>query len=481
MAKITSVKKNFYYNSIYQILTIIIPLITAPYISRVIGPTGNGIYSYTYSIVQYFALFAMLGLNNYGNRSVAKCRNNKEKLSKEFCSIYAMQLMTSLIMLTIYVGYITVFNKKYFIYSLVQLIYLISVCFDINWFFYGLEEFKLTVIRNTIIRLITVIGIFTIVKSEEDLIIYVVLMCISSLISQLILWPFLKKRINFIRPKLSDITKHIIPNLRLFIPVIAISIYKFMDKIMLGNMSTMENVGYYEYAERIINIPLSIITALGTVMLPRISNLVANGQDEKIKFYIDKSIKYMMFLSIPIAVGLIVISPNFIPLFLGEEFLQTAYIIQYLSVTIIFISWANVIRTQYLIPKEKDSIYINSVIIGAVVNFIINIILIPKYQTVGAAIGTIAAEFSVMLYQTIKVRKTLEIKKYLLDTSKFAITGIVMFGVVILLKKIIHNTIGLLIIQVVAGGLVYFILNYQFIKENIIYIPILNKLIKNDR
>lgn len=474
----SSVKKNFSYNIIYQILTLILPLITAPYISRVIGAEGTGIYSYTSSIVQYFILFAMLGMNNYGNRTIAKCRNDKDELSKKFSSLYIFQLITSTLMVILYIGYICLFNNQYLEASLIQLIYLISTCFDISWFFFGLEKFKLTVIRNTIIKILSATSIFIFVKNKDDLMIYITLMSASHLLSQLSLWPFLKSEVKLVKPKIKDIMSHLKPNLILFIPVIAVSLYKIMDKIMLGNMATVQDVGYYEYAEKIINIPLSIITALGTVMLPRISNLVANNNQEKIKFYIDKSMQFVLFVSIAMCFGLIAISPRFVPIFLGDEFVQTGYILQLLSVTIIFISWANVIRTQYLIPNEEDKPYIISVFIGAIINFVVNILLIPRYKTIGAAIGTICAEISVAIYQTIAVRKEIDFRKYIKYIVQFILSGLIMYIIIINLTHIMNNSYLLIISQVTLGAIIYCILNYKIILENIKYIPFLNKIRK---
>lgn len=476
----SSVRKNFTYNIVYQILILILPLITAPYISRVIGAEGNGIYSYTYSIVQYFVLFAMLGLNNYGNRTIAKCKDNKEELSKEFSSIYVMQLITTTAMTILYIGYILFFDSKYITVAMLQIIYLVSTCFDINWFFFGLEKFKLTVTRNTIIKILATFSVFAFVKSKNDLVIYIIIMVLSALISQLALWPFLRKEVKFVKPKIKDVTKHIKPNAVLFIPVIAVSIYKIMDKIILGNMATIENVAYFEYAERIINIPISIITALGTVMLPRISNLMAKGEDEKVKFYIDKSIQFMLFISIAMCIGLIVIAPEFVPIFLGNEFIKSGNIVQLLAITIVFISWANVIRTQYLIPKERDKEYIISVALGAVVNLIINIVLIPRYQAIGSAIATICAEFVVMVYQILAVRNEIGIKKYLKYIIRFILSGIIMYFCITWIKMIINNEYILIFVQVLLGTLVYVALNYKFIGENIQYIPILSKLKKEN-
>lgn len=472
----SSIKKNFSYNIIYQILVIILPLITTPYVSRTIGAEGSGIYSYTYSIANYFVLFAMLGLNNYGNRMIAKCKDDKQKLSKEFSSIYAMQLITSIISIIVYIVYVLVFDNQYYINALIQLIYVLSACFDINWFFFGLEKFKLTVTRNMIIKIISAISIFIFVKDKNDLVIYTIIMTSSTLISQLALWPFVKKEVKFAKTKISDIIKHIKPNIILFIPVIAISIYKLMDKIMLGSMSTVEMVGYYEYADRITTIPLSIITALGTVMLPRVSNLVSRGEKDKIKFYIDKSMQFVLFLSVAMCFGLIVISPEFVPIYLGNEYIQTAKITQILSVVLIFSSWANVIRTQYLIPNEKDKSYIVSVSVGAIVNFISNSILIPRYAAVGAAIGTVLAEFSVMLVQTIAVVKELEIKKFVIYFIKFLISGFIMYIVIEVFQNVISNAYVLIVVQILVGIVIYIAINYKFVWENIQYIPILNKI-----
>ena len=460
-----SIKKNYFYNVAYQILILILPLITAPYISRVIGAEGLGIYSYTYSIAYYFALIGMLGVNNYGNRLIAKCRKNKSELSKRFWEIYSLQLITTVLALIIYIIYMLSITNEYKEYAIIQIIYIISECIDINWFFFGLEKFKLTVMRNTIIKLASVLCIFVFVKTKDDLVKYTFIMTITSLLSQLSLWIFVKKEIEFIKPKISEIKKHIKPNIILFIPVIAVSLYKVMDKIMLGNMTNVQNVGLYENAEKIIGIPLSLITALGTVMLPRMSNLLANNNSEKLYEYIRKSLVFSMFLAVPTIYGLIGIGTDFAPLFFGEEFIQTGIIIQYLAITIIFISIANVIRTQYLIPKEKDKIYVISTIAGAIVNLIMNYLLIPKYQTIGASIGTIFAEFAVFIIQILYVWKELKIKQYIPNLLSFLFKGFVMFIVVCLLNNISANVEIKIVIQIVSAIITYILLNINYISS----------------
>lgn len=453
-----SIKKNFLYNVFYQSLTMLLPLLTAPYIARVIGAEGVGIYSYSSSIVNYFVLFAMLGLANYGNRSIAQVRDNKELLSQEFFNIYGLQLITSLIMIVGYVFYINTFITENRLIFFIQLVLLLATILDINWLFFGLEQFKLTVTRNTVIKLLTVGSIFIFVKDINDLWVYTAIMAGGTLVSQLMLWFFIRKYVYFRIPTMKGIYSHIKPNLVLFIPVLAVSIYKIMDKIMLGSMTNMLEVAYYENSEKLIKIPMGIIIALGTVMLPRMSNLIATGNNNQAMKMIEMSLKFIMFLAIGIAGGLIIVSPNFIPLFLGEEFVNAIPVVLLLSITVIFISWANVIRTQYLIPYKKDKIYIKSTLLGALVNVISNIIFIPIYGAVGAAIGTIFAEATVAIYQTIKVRYELDIRKYLINSIVYICPAIIMYIVGNIISLKFSSSIVIIGMQIICGGSIYLIL-----------------------
>ncbi len=287
-----STKKNFIYNLAYQILVMVLPLITTPYIARVIGPEGVGVQSYTYSVANYFVLFAVLGINNHGNRSIAMVRNDKEKLSRTFSSIYSVQFIMSIIMIVLYLMYVLFFIKDNKIIYIIQSIYILSALLDINWFFFGMEQFKLTVVRNAIVKLASVGSIFIIVKSAEDLYLYSLILALGSLVSQIVLWMYLKKYIRLVKVTKEEIIPQIKPILILFIPAIAISIYKIMDKIMLGSMTNMIEVGLFENTEKIINIPLGVISALGTVMLPKMSNIYANGNEESGKKYIGLSINF---------------------------------------------------------------------------------------------------------------------------------------------------------------------------------------------
>lgn len=476
MKKESSIKKNFTYQMIYELLVFILPFITSPYISRVIGAEGLGIYSYSNSVAYYFVLFSLLGIKNYGNRAIAKSRDDQEELNNTFSSLYFLHLLISIFFCLAYIGYILIVKENQ-LYAAIQLFYVLSGLFDISWFYFGIEHFKLTVTRNVIIRIINVICVFTFVKNSDDLWKYCLIMSLGQLISQMSLWLPLKKYVKFQKPSISEMRVHLKPLIILFVPAIAVSLYKYMDKIMLGMISSHSELGYYENAEKVINIPTTIIGSFGTVMLPKMSNLAAGSDNDKFKKYISISMKYIMCLALALSFGLASVGQTFAPIFWGDKFEYSGTIIMYLSATIPFISFANVIRTQYLIPNERDKEYLISVLAGAIVNFCINSLLIPSQGAIGAAIGTIGAEITVCLIQTFSVRKTLQIREYIKSFIFFVPIGCIMFFVVYFIGEFMELSILTLLIQIITGVIIYagtaFI--YYLKRNDDIVIKLLNK------
>ena len=451
----STLKKNIIYQTLYQILAIILPLITAPYVSRVLGATNIGIYSYTYSVASYFSLFAMLGINNYGNRIIAQVRDDSEKLSRTFSSLLTVHGIAALLMILMYLLYCFFVANEYQVYALIQGLYVIGSLFDINWFYFGIEKFKLTVTRNTIIKVITVICIFLFVKQRDDLWIYILILALGSCVSQSMVWIFIRKFTKFTRPRLNELKVHIKPLFILFIPSIAVSLYKVMDKIMLKWLSDTIQVGYYENSEKVINIPQGIIAAVGTVMLPKMSNLVIKKDSLNLKKYMEWSIQGVMFISVGVTFGLAGVAHEFVPVYFGNDFLPCEFLIMGLVASIPFISFANIIRTQYLIPNKYDNVYVVSVIAGAIINLIINGLLIPLYQAMGAVIGTLAAEISVCVIQCVAVRKKLPLGKYLASIALFPIFGIIMFATIKKIGQMCENLFWAIVIEIIIGALMY--------------------------
>lgn len=448
-------EKNYIYNIIYQFLILLLPLITAPYLARTIGPNGVGVYSYTYSVAQYFLLFAMLGISNHGNRSIAAVRDDKKKMEKTFWSIRAIQTITFSIAVVLYILYLLFFNIDYKTIACIQLIYILSGAFDISWFFFGTEQFKITVTRNFIIKILTVMLIFLLVHNKNDLVKYTLIISLGFLFSQIYLWKHLFNQISFCKISFKDLAPHIKPIIVLFVPVIAYSIYKILDKIMLGNMSSYTQVGFFENSEKIINIPMGIITALGTVMLPRISNLASKGDSKTTLRYFDLSLRFVSFIGSGVGFGLMGVSMVLAPVYLGASFADSGPIIMLLGVTVIFIAWANVMRTQYLIPYHLDRVYLSSTLIGALFNLIINVLLIPMYAAKGAAVGTIVAEFSVMFFQAIGLRKHIPIFRMIKSCIPYLVFGSIMAFCVYFVGAFLGTSFTTLCIQIFSGIIIY--------------------------
>lgn len=450
-----NIKKNFAFNILYQILNMLILLITTPYISRVIGAKGIGDYSYNYSIAYYFVIFAMLGLNNYGNRTIAAIRDKKAELSKTFFSIYAMQLLFALSSVILYIGYCLL--NPHTVISWIMMLYVLSAMFDINWFFFGLEQFKITVIRSSILKIAATAAIFVFVRSSSDVYLYSFIMTFTILLSQLLIWPFLKSYIVPVKIHWQDIKVHMKPNIYLFIPVISVSVFKTLDKVLLGFMVNTTQVGYYESVEKIIQLPLAIVGALGIVMIPRISNMInkMDAFDQPLQ-YMEKSIAFIMFMTSSICFGIMAVAKEFVPIYYGPGFDVCVVLFQIMMPSCLFVSFANVILTQYLLPFKKDNITVTAPIVGAVVSIFCCFVFIPQAKAVGAAFATLITEIAVFFYTLYRVRKNLPIFRYLKVALPFCLSGFMMYACVYHLQNLSQSLVSQLIIKIAIGVLIYF-------------------------
>lgn len=453
-----SLTKNYIYNLIYQVVAIILPFITTPYVSRVLGATNIGIYGYTISISAYFILFGSLGIALYGQREIAYEQNNRKKYSQTFIEILLLRIITMTISLLIFFLLFCI-KGQYNIYFKILLLEIIANALDISWFFQGLEEFKKTVTRNLIIKIISVILIFTFVNTKKDLNIYFIIYSLSMLIGNLSLWFYLPEFITIKHIKRLNLKKHLKSTLVLFIPQIAIQVYTILDKTMLGTIITNKaEVGYYTQAEKMIKLMLTIITAMGTVMLPRIANRFAEKDNKAIKAYIFKSFNLVFILAFPLMFGIISVSKSFVPLFFGPGYDKVVPIMMLLSPIIILIGMSNVIGMQYLLPTKKQKEFTMSVVCGAITNFIINMFLIRRYGAIGAAIATFIAEFIVTTIQLILVRKTFEFKNIMKITKPYLISSVIMFIICLIISNIIKSNFYSIIFQVIIGASVYFLI-----------------------
>ena len=458
--------KNLGYQTVYQILAVCLPLITTPYISRVLGAQNLGIYSYTYSVANYFTIFAMLGVANYGSRTIATVKKDKQLLSKSFCEIYYLQLISSLIALIGYCVVIIISNENKEI-VFVQAIWVVACVLDINWFFWGIENFKVTVIRNIIIKLLTVVAIFLFVKISGDLWKYVVIMSTGTLLSQLVLWPFLRREIIYCKPSIKGVFSHLKPNLLLFIPLIAISVYHIMDKTMLGIFSTYEQTGFYYNADKVINIPLSLIIATGMVMLPRMSALIAEGKRDEGKRIFDQTLDFFMFLTFGMSFGIAAVAQEFVPVFFGDGYGKCIRLIYVFAIVMVIKSLSSIIRNQYLIPNNEEKVYTWSVIAGAILNFICNyIFLVPfKLGAIGVTLGTLIAEFATCLFYIIFAQRRINLLKPIIGSLVYLIPGLIMMLAVRMCALLEISIFIRLVIEIVVGASIYLLLCFPILNR----------------
>lgn len=453
-----SIKRNYIYNVSYQILTLITPLVTAPYISRVLGADGIGVYSFTASIVAYFVMVAALGTLNYGNREISYLQNDRANRSVIFWEIELLKLLSVAVCLFAYFIFLFFCKKNTALY-IIQIFSLLSVAADIAWLLQGLEEFGKVVFRNVILKTVNIAFIFIAVQSKDDLLLYVGGQCIMEFLANLSIWAYVPKYIDKPAWKSLRPLRHLKPTLVLFVPTVATTIYTSLDKTMLGLFTTtdFEN-GYYEQAIKLSKMVLTLITALGAVMIPRIGFYFNEGKREEAKALLFESFHFVWFLGIPLCLGLAGTAFQFVPWYYGPGYEKVSVLLVILSLLIPIIGISNVTGIQYLITTKRENILTRTVCIGAVINFFLNLILIPHWFSIGAAIGSVAAELVITILQVYYLRKELSPRKIFSSSRNYLFAGVPMLLLLIVENHYFSSSILHTFIMVASGVFSYFAL-----------------------
>lgn len=463
--------KNYLYNLMYQIVNIILPIITIPYVSRILGADGLGKYSLTSAYAQYFVLFGMIGLGMYCSREVAYVRDNKQILSKTFWELNLLRFITMGVSVILYVLFcIFVINPQDRIISYIQGLILLSSIFDISWLFIGLENFKKVSIRNTVVKVLGTCLIFIFVKDKSQVWLYSLILGVSQLIGQIIMWFDIPKDIRFVMPKKEELIRHLSFSVKLFIPQIAINVYTMLDKVMLGNLVNEYEVGMYDNSQKIIKIAITIVTTLAAVTVPKMANLYKNGEVEEFAKNSYRSFSFVSFLSFPMAFGLVGICRNFIPWFYGPGFDRIEPMFYFGAWLMITLAWSSIVGSQVLISIKRDKKFTIAVTTGAVMNIIFNFILIKKFGGVGTTISSVIAEFTGMFIMVYFVRDILNIKILFRSVPKYFLTSFIMFIVVFSTGKIVNQNILGTFAQIFTGILTYVSIMFMIKDENLLYI-----------
>lgn len=468
---------NYIYNILYQLVKIVLPLVVVPYTMGHLGATVLGISDFAGNIASWFILFGILGVNLYGNRQIAKVRDDSEELSRTFLEILTMQIINMAIACGLFVIYVFFTVKENQTIYYLYIFTILASMFDITWFYYGVEDFKLASIRNIIVKIIGVACIMLFVKGPEDLWLYVVINSFSEIFGQVIMFLGLKHYIHLVRYNVVEgYKKHIKQTIVLFIPTIAISVYTLLDQTMLGFLTDdTSNVALYKASQGFVKMFLYFITSIGAVMLPRITNVFYNkGGKEEATRYINITIKIAMMLAVPMMVGMVSVSPYFIPWYLPDQ-PEIIRLIQISSPIVVWISLSNVFGIQYLVPTGRNKEYTKSVVYGATANFIANFMLIPKFGGVGAALGSVIAETIVTLTQYIYVHKDLKINW---DSSyiKYIVAATLMYPVVAFIGSKLGASIITNVLQAGAGVIIYGLVLIATREEMVI--KVINKFLR---
>ena len=456
-----SIKKNFLYSLIFQLTGLLMPLVVTPYVSRVLAVEGIGLYSYTESIVSYFVLVAVLGTSTFGQRAISYTQDDPEGRSRAFFEVLLLRLMTAAVTAAAYVGYVFVaVDAANRTIALVFLLNILNVVLDISWLLQGLEEFGKMALRSVLLRLAGVACIFIFVRDEGDLILYTIIMLGAVVLGNLSLWLYVPKyvcRVRGIRP-----FRNIGEVLQLFVPTIAIQLYTVLDKSMIGWFSKdgyREN-GYYEQAQKLVKLAVTGVTALGTVMIPRIAYTYRLGDTDRLHYYVYRSYRYVFMMGVPMMFGFLAVADELTPIYYGPGYEKCGVLISIFSAIVLFIGVSNVTGYQYLVPIGRQNVLTMTVFIGSAVNIVMNLILIPAFSSVGASIATVVAEFVVALAGFIYLKRKHEfpLAPIFRGSVKYWIAGGGMFAALMVVKRFLPVTLPALIGLIAGAAALYFLL-----------------------
>lgn len=451
-----SIKKNYLLNMLNQILTMLLPLITTPYASRIFGAEMIGVQSYTNSLVTYFTIIAALGTQTYGQREIAYHRTDRQKLSDTFWGIEAISIVSGAICLGAWALVIS-FSDVYRIYYCILSLNIVTTMLDITWLYAGLERYQGIVIRNVAIKLVGVIVLFGFIKKPTDLYLYMLLISLFNLFGSMSMWTYLPQIVNFINFKRLNLLAHFKETIVYFLPAVAVSLYTVLDKSMIGYfcINKSEN-GYYEQTNKIINIVRTALLSLTTVMSSRVSYLIGIGKQEEAKARMMQVLDVVFLLGFPIMFGLVAISGDFIPIFLGKGYEPAGKLLVLSSPLIIIVAISNCYGNLYYTPYGKRKVGNKAIFLGAFLNVAMNLILIPRIGAMGAVISSLMAE---LLIDYLYIKWTNGYIKYIelfRSMYKRFIAALIMYSVILFVSKIQLSQIMCIILKIILGVVVYF-------------------------
>ncbi len=454
-------KANFIFNFISQILTLIVPLITTPYVWNVLGRDGNGQYSFSLSIITYFILFANMGFDLYGQKQIAACREDREKKSAIFWELFFLKFIFTAISMGILLGILfgIGFGEKYDSLILILSIQIVAVPFDIQFLFRGDEDFLSIALRTIVLRLLGMVCIFVFVKNETHVWLYSLCLSLSTIASNLIMWPSAFRQISFVSPKKLSLFKHIVPSLLIFLPTLAITVYSVFDKTMIGLLAQNPDAenGYYEKAYQINSIALLLVTIISSVLVSRNAYDYSEGNYERVQGHLYSASRYVWMMGLPLIAGFAVLSHNLCAWFFRTEYDGIPILLMIMSVRFVVSGFGEVLGNQLFIAIGKNQYPLIATLCAAVINVTLNYFLIPIYGAVGAAIATAACEVvdTVIYFIIATKKKYISFWKVLASSWKYLISAAVMFVPIFFMQRAMGETVWTFLLITLVGVVVY--------------------------
>lgn len=454
-----SIKKNYFLNLIKTATSMLFPLITFTYASRVLLADGIGKVNFSDSIAAYFCLIAGLGIRNYGIREAAKVRDDKYKLTKFSQEMIIINLISTVFAYIMF--FILIFNvSKFSSYNNLLLIHSLNIglsALGMDWLYNALEEYKYITIRTILFQIVALILMVLFVKTADDYVIYAALMVFATSGSFVLNFFNARHYISFKPVKNYEFKKHFKPILTLFAMVVSINLYTSLDSTMLGFISGDKSVGLYSAGVRINKWASLLIMSFGVVIMPRMAYYLSLKNMKGFENLVKKAFTYVFNYSLLIFTLLFLLSEEFIYIFSGSDFESASLTMRILTPILLVIPISVLINNQIFISMGKEKLILMATFTGAGVNFICNIILIPIFQENGAALGTVIAETAVMLVCITNARKHLTINfKSIVKDYKFNIaSALTIIPIAIISKMFLENKLLVTLITIALGTTVY--------------------------
>ena len=464
---------NYLYQFLFQVLTIIIPIITLPIVARSLGPDGLGQWGLTNSIVNFFTLPAAFGMHNYAIREISFVKDDKEKLSRKFWEIKSFNILFSLSVLIIYL--IFSFISDNYLY-LIQSFIILGVVFDISWLFQAVENFRLIATVSAVVKVVSATLIIFLIRNYGDLWLYALILSASSLVVALIHWKFAFKYVKFIRVDKKEILSHFRPALNFLILKISATIFVNINRILLGifDSDSMASVGYFAASIQLIVMGGMIISSLNQVMLPRMTNLISNKNNSQFMASLQKAIHIQLFMTIFLMFALLSITDQLIPWFYGDEFYIIKDILPILAPVLVFQQLQQGVANLFLVPQNEMKYYNVTMICATIINVMLGFVLIPLVGIFGAVIAFLVGQIILGLSRAGVMLKKSEFKFDWLRISKWFVSGIVTLSVVHLITNQMDSSIITTLLQGMLGTTIYMVLTFLF-KANPIFSLILRR------